>query len=71
MHQKVHLIAERLWGVIALIALVASVYHIADKGWELGKTSLLFPGIAGAWYMTRRGMRKKIYAHSEQELPSD
>ena len=71
MHQKVHLIAERLWGVIALIALFVALYHIFDKGWAVGKTSLLFPGIAGAWYMTRRAMRKKIYAHSEHDLPSD
>ena len=67
MNQKVHLIAERLWGVIALIALFAAAYHLFDKGWETGKTSLIFPGIAGAWYLTRRAMRKKIFAQAENE----
>lgn len=71
MHEKVHLIAERLWGVIALIALFAAAYHIVDKGWDVGKTSLIFPGIAGAWYMTRRGMRKKIFAHTEDGSTSE
>ena len=57
---RVHLIAERLWGAIALVALLAAVYHIADAGWETGKSALLFPGIAGAWYMTRRWLRKRL-----------
>jgi hypothetical protein len=57
--------------VIALIALFAAAYHIVDKGWDVGKTSLIFPGIAGAWYMTRRGMRKKIFAHTEDGSTSE
>jgi len=65
MNERIHLIAERLWGVIALMALLAAGYHIAQQGWEAGKTTLIFPGIAGAWYMTRRGLRKKLSASGE------
>lgn len=62
MNQRVHLIAERLWGIIALVALLAALYHISQTGWASGKSALLFPGIAGAWYMTRRGLRRKLSA---------
>jgi len=48
-----------------LMALLAAGYHIAQQGWEAGKTTLIFPGIAGAWYMTRRGLRKKLSASGE------
>lgn len=60
MNLRIHLIAERLWGAIALIALLASCWHISDAGWEVGKTTLVFPGIAGAWYFTRRGLRRRM-----------
>jgi hypothetical protein len=65
MNQRVHLIAERLWGIIALVALLAALYHISQAGWEDGKSALLFPGIAGAWYLTRRGLRRKLSASDD------
>ena len=68
MSLRVHLIAERLWGLIALAALLAAGYHIVEQGWDAGKTALIFPGIAGAWYMTRRGLRKKL---SASEKPAE
>ena len=67
MNQRVHLIAERLWGIIALVALAACVFHIVDRGWDAGKTALIFPGIAGAWYFTRRGLRRRLTVRSEGE----
>jgi hypothetical protein len=60
MNNRIHLIAERMWGVIALLALLAAVWHIVTGGWESGKSTLIFPGIAGAWYMTRRGLRRRL-----------
>ena len=60
MNPRVHLIAERLWGIIALLALTASLYHIYGNGWADGRSTLIFPGITGAWYLTRRGLRRKL-----------
>jgi len=67
MTDRVHLIAERIWGLIALLALGLALYDITTRGWSGGKTSLLFPAIAGAWYFTRRGVRRKIEASAERE----
>lgn len=65
MNPRIHLIAERLWGVIALVALIASAYHILDAGWDRGKSTLIFPGIAGTWYLTRRGLRRKLTSSTD------
>lgn len=62
MTERIHHIAERTWGIIALLALGLALYDIVTQGWASGKTSLLFPAIAGAWYFTRRGVRRKIEA---------
>jgi len=67
MTNRVHLIAERTWAVIAIIALGLAAYDIATKGWDGGKTSLLFPAIAGAWYVTRRGVRRKIESSADRD----
>ena len=66
MTDRVHHIAERAWAVIALIALGLATHDIVTRGWDGGKTSLLFPAIAGAWYVTRRGVRRKIEASADQ-----
>ena len=60
MNPRIHLVAERLWGVIALVALCFSLFQIGEIGWDAGRSTLIFPGIAGAWYFTRRGMRKRL-----------
>lgn len=60
MNPRIHIIAERLWGVIALVALCFSLFQILESGWDAGRSTLIFPGIAGAWYFTRRGMRKRL-----------
>lgn len=67
MTERVHHIAERVWGIIALLALALAAYDIVTQGWEGGKTSLLFPAIAGAWYFTRRGVRRKIEASADRD----
>ncbi|MEC8597976.1 MAG: hypothetical protein VXY61_06440 [Bacteroidota bacterium] len=67
MTDRVHLIAERIWGLVTVLALGLALYDIATRGWAGGKTSLLFPAIAGAWYFTRRGVRRKIDASAERE----
>lgn len=67
MTERVHQIAERVWGIIALLALCLAAYDIATQGWAGGKTSLLFPAIAGAWYFTRRGVRRKIESSANPE----
>ena len=67
MTDRVHHIAERAWAVIALIALGLAIHDIVTRGWDGGKTSLLFPAIAGAWYVTRRGVRRKIEASADQD----
>lgn len=66
MNQGIHIIAERLWGIIALVALVAAIYHIIDAGWVHGRSALIFPAIAGAWYLTRRALRQKLSATAER-----
>jgi hypothetical protein len=66
MNQGIHVIAERLWGIIALFALAAAIYHIVDAGWARGRSALIFPAIAGAWYLTRRALRKKLSASAER-----
>lgn len=66
MTDRVHHIAERAWAAIALVALGLAVHDIVTRGWDGGKTSLLFPAIAGAWYVTRRGVRRKIEASADQ-----
>jgi len=68
---RIHLIAERLWAVIALVALAVAIYDLITHGWAGGKISLIFPGIAGTWYLTRRALRKKIEASAESRPPSD
>lgn len=67
MTERIHLAAERLWAVVALIAAAIAVYDIATLGWEGGKTSLLFPAIAGAWYATRRALRRKVEASAQRD----
>ena len=69
MSHRIHLIAERLWGVIALVALLYAGQHIYTAGWDNGKSVLVFPGIAGAWYLTRRGLRRKLQASGEEDSP--
>lgn len=69
MNHSVHIIAERLWGVIALVALIGALYHIMESGWDTGKSALVFPGIAGAWYLTRRSLRRKLSARDEHNEP--
>ena len=70
MTERVHLIAERLWAVVALIAAGVAIYDIATMGWEGGRMSLLFPAIAGAWYFTRRALRNKVEASALREAES-
>ena len=67
MNHRIHLIAERLWGMIALLALLYASRHIYIMGWDAGKTVLIFPCIAGAWYLTRRGLRRKLQAAGEED----
>jgi hypothetical protein len=62
MTQGIHIIAERLWGIISIVALLAALYHIFDAGWDQGRSALIFPAIAGAWYLTRRTLRRKLNA---------
>ena len=50
-----------------LIALGLATHDIVTRGWDGGKTSLLFPAIAGAWYVTRRGVRRKIEASADRD----
>lgn len=69
MNHRVHLIAERLWGAIAVIALLAAAWHLSRTGWEEGKSVLLFPAIAGCWFLTRRALRKKLSA--SEHRPED
>jgi len=65
--ERVHLIAERLWAVVALVATAVAIYDIAIQGWEGGRMSLLFPAIAGTWYLTRRALRRKVEASAKRE----
>ena len=67
MIDRVHLIAERAWAFIAILALGLAIYDIATRGWDGGKSSLLFPAIAGAWYLTRRGVRRKVESSADRE----
>ena len=67
MIDRVNLIAERTWAFIAVLALGLAIYDIATRGWNGGKSSLLFPAIAGAWYVTRRGVRRKVESSADWE----
>ena len=67
MIDRVHRFAERVWAFIAILALGLSIYDIATRGWEGGRSSLLFPAIAGAWYVTRRGVRQKVESSANKE----
>ncbi len=71
MTERVHLIAERLWAVIAVVALGVAIYDLATRGWAGGKISLIFPAIAGTWYLTRRALRKKIEASARSSESQD
>lgn len=71
MTDRIHHMAERLWAIIALIAAGVAAHDIYSLGWPEGRTSLLFPAIAGAWYFTRRALRNKVEgAKAEKEPPS-
>ena len=71
MTERIHLIAERLWAVIALVAMGVAIYDLITRGWAGGKISLLFPAIAGTWYLTRRALRKKVEASANLRQPHD
>ena len=71
MTERVHLIAERLWAVIAVVALGVAIYDLATRGWAGGKISLIFPAIAGTWYLTRRALRKIIEASARSSESQD
>ena len=67
MTERVHLIAERLWAVVVLVAAAVAVYDISTQGGKDGRMSLLFPAIAGTWYLTRRALRRKVEASAKRE----
>jgi len=67
MTDRIHLLAERLWAVVALAAAGVAIYDIVTLGWEGGRMSLLFPAIAGTWYLTRRALRRKVEASAGRD----
>ena len=67
MTDRIHLLAERLWALVALAAAGVAIYDIATLGWTGGRMSLLFPAIAGTWYLTRRALRRKVEASASRE----
>lgn len=71
MIDKVHRTAERMWAIVAMAALALAFYDLYNEGWQGGRMSLLFPAIAGAWYWTRRSLRKKLESSSARSEEID
>ena len=67
MTDRIHILAERLWALVALAAAGVAIYDIATLGWAGGRMSLLFPAISGTWYLTRRALRRKVEVSASRE----
>lgn len=65
MKRGVNRFMELFWLVVAIIALLMSLYMIRVKGWEAGWHYLIFPLLAGAMYGLRRVLGKKAKAEED------
>lgn len=60
MFGKFHRFMEGFWLLVALVTLVMAVRSILIDGFGEGGIYLIFPGLAGAAYALRYGMRKRM-----------
>lgn len=69
--QKINKGLEYFWLFLTIACAILSAYMIYDKGYEEEKWYLLFPLLALAMYVMRRGLRKRfenqLQRHREEQ----
>jgi hypothetical protein len=61
--QKINRFLEYFWLFLTLAAAALAIYFIYEEGYEEAKWHLLFPLLAFAMYIMRRGLRKRFEAN--------
>ncbi|HLP14053.1 MAG TPA: hypothetical protein VK177_19125 [Flavobacteriales bacterium] len=67
-YQKINKGLEYFWLVITVAAAIMATWFITQEGYDQGKWYLLFPLLALAMYVMRRGLRKKFEASLKRAL---
>ncbi len=65
--EKLNRMMEHVWLAIAIGSAIWAIFEINNLGWDLGKSWLYVPGIAGAMFLFRRFTRMKMQAYKERE----
>jgi hypothetical protein len=67
-YQKINKGLEYFWLVITIAAAIMATFFIVQEGYDEAKWYLLFPLLALAMYVMRRGLRKKFEASLKRAL---
>lgn len=63
MYQKANKILEYFWLVVSVACVFFASYFVYVEGYDEAKWYLLFPLLAFAMYIMRRGLRKRFEAN--------
>lgn len=67
-YQKINKGLEYFWLVITIASTVMATWFIVQEGYDDAKWYLLFPLLALAMYVMRRGLRKKFEVSLKRAL---
>lgn len=69
--QKINRVLEYFWLFLTFASAVLAVYFIYEEGYEEAKWHLLFPLLALAMFIMRRGLRKRFEANMRAQMANE
>ena len=57
---RIHIILEKFWLVVALLATILTIYLIIVDGFEAAKFYVLIVGLVWGMFLIRRGIRRRL-----------